>query len=776
VETEADYTAAIKTAPDLILADYSLPQYDGLRALKQLRECGLDIPFILVSGQLGEEAAVEAMKLGASDYLLKDRLARLGAAVEGALEDKRLRVESQQRQAALRQSEESLRLAMDAAQMGSWDWDMRADVTLWSPYHEILWGYEPGTPLRSHADFNNRLHPEDVQRVAASIRQSIKQRTDYHCEFRVLWPDGSLHWMSSSGRIQFDAEGRPVRMLGMNREITRRKRRESNLQFLADMQNAFATLSSEAEFMSVATEQLAQHLGLVHCSLAEINEAADECTVLYNQSTQGSPALTGVHRLSDFYTQEERQVLSKGGTLVVNNVRDDLREEGRVQHFEALGIQALVNTGYVADGSWKFVLHASRSKPYAWPAEDIELLSELAARLYTRIQRARVEEALRESERDFRALAESVPQIVWATRPDGWNVYFNQHWVDYTGKSMEESHGHGWTTPFHPDDKQRAWEAWQNAVNTQGSYSLECRLRRADGVYRWWLIRSAPMFNGNGEIQKWFGTCTDIDDIKQAEQQIRQLNLDLETRVEQRTMALHTANEELQQQFEKRRQLEEEILHISEREQQRIGQDLHDDLGQQLAGVWMMSTVLTRNLAKSSPVNEPAASHISDVLKKAVAMTRNLARGLHPVAEEPGGLISALIDLAARVHDMFQVDCHFDSATDVQVEDNTIATHLYRIAQEAVSNAIKHGQAKHVNIRLAATAEAITLTVTDDGSGFAPLDQNRRGMGLRIMNYRADLIGAKVAIQKGQDIGTCVICTLPINPAPVAKPVGQDDH
>ena len=127
-------------------------------------------------------------------------------------------------------------------------------------------------------------------------------------------------------------------------------------------------------------------------------------------------------------------------------------------------------------------------------------------------ERKRAEEALRKSEQEFRTLAEAVPQIVWATRPDGWNIYFNQQWMDYTGLTLDESYGHGWNTPFHPDDKQRAWDAWQRATQHDETYLLECRLRRADGVYRWWLIHGTPMRGASGEIQKWFGTCTDIED------------------------------------------------------------------------------------------------------------------------------------------------------------------------------------------------------------------------------------------------------------------------
>jgi PAS domain S-box-containing protein len=128
-----------------------------------------------------------------------------------------------------------------------------------------------------------------------------------------------------------------------------------------------------------------------------------------------------------------------------------------------------------------------------------------------------LELALQESEEAFQALAESVPQIVWATRADGWNIFFNDKWVKYTGLTLEESYGHGWNIPFHPDDKQRSWDAWQQATKHGATYSLEVRLRRADGVYRWWLVRGAPLLDTTGRIIKWFGTCTDIDDLKQAE-------------------------------------------------------------------------------------------------------------------------------------------------------------------------------------------------------------------------------------------------------------------
>jgi diguanylate cyclase (GGDEF)-like protein/PAS domain S-box-containing protein len=139
-------------------------------------------------------------------------------------------------------------------------------------------------------------------------------------------------------------------------------------------------------------------------------------------------------------------------------------------------------------------------------------------------QRKRAEEALRKSEDQFHTLAEAMPQIVWIALPDGSDTYHNQKWIDYTGLTPEESLGHGWDKSLHPDDRQPALDAWENATAARGIYSVEIRLRRADGVYRWWLVRGVPQQDDAGNIIKWFGTSTDIHDLKAAELKIRRLN------------------------------------------------------------------------------------------------------------------------------------------------------------------------------------------------------------------------------------------------------------
>jgi PAS domain S-box-containing protein len=159
--------------------------------------------------------------------------------------------------------------------------------------------------------------------------------------------------------------------------------------------------------------------------------------------------------------------------------------------------------------------------------------------------RKQAEAARQESETAFRTLADSVPQMVWMCMPDGLNVYFNQRWVDYTGMSLAQSYGRGWNTPFHRDDQQAAWDAWNHATKTGETYRVESRLRAADGGYRWFLMRGVPLRDGAGRVVKWFGTCTDIDELKQGEETLRNLNEELERRVEERTAQLRNSEERL---------------------------------------------------------------------------------------------------------------------------------------------------------------------------------------------------------------------------------------
>jgi len=207
-----------------------------------------------------------------------------------------------------------------------------------------------------------------------------------------------------------------------------------------------------------------------------------------------------------------------------------------------------------------------------------------------------------------------------------------------------------------------------------------------------------------------------------------------------------------------RKRLEREVLQISDLEQRRIGQDLHDGLCQQLAGIELMSEVLEQNLSRKSKTEAAQAAKIAEGVRAAIGDTRMLARGLSPVDVESNGLMSALQELASNTEKLFHVACRFECPQPVLLDDHAAATHLYRIAQEAINNAIKHGKARVITVRLTVQSNQSSLTVTDDGRGFVVKPEQTSGMGLRIMKYRAAMIGATLEIRRANGRGMLVAC------------------
>ncbi len=211
-----------------------------------------------------------------------------------------------------------------------------------------------------------------------------------------------------------------------------------------------------------------------------------------------------------------------------------------------------------------------------------------------------------------------------------------------------------------------------------------------------------------------------------------------------------------------RKRLEKTILEISETERRRIGQDLHDGLGQHLTGVAFMGKVLADRLAESSPGDAGEAAKIVRLVNESIRMARDLARGLLPAVSEAHGLISALDHWAGEVSELFHVRCRLECNDPLQLGDQALAEHLYRLSQEAVTNAIKHGHAGNITIGLAIVKGGGVLTVRDDGRGFNVLTESGSGLGLRIMNYRAKMIGGSLDIQSSRNDGTIVRCSFPL--------------
>ncbi len=333
-------------------------------------------------------------------------------------------------------------------------------------------------------------------------------------------------------------------------------------------------------------------------------------------------------------------------------------------------------------------------------------------------ERKRAEQELRRSEQELADFFAASPLGLLWVGPDGRILRVNRAELELLGRSSNEVQGH-LISEFHVEPEV-AMDVLTKVARKMTVQNYRARVRQKNGSIKHILI-DANGFWANEQLvhSRWF---------------VR----DITHRVE----------------------LEREILNISEREQRRLGHDLHDDLCQQLAGIEFLSQTLARELAAKSALEADHAGEIAQLVQQAMGQTRELARGLSPIGIGAEGLSEGLRQLAVRTSKIFRLDCQFRCPKPLAVPDHAVSIHLYRIAQEAVHNAIKHGKAKRIEIMLMATNDRLSLGVSDNGIGLPRKLPKPGGMGLRVMRYRAGVIGGSLLVQRLNKGGTTVICTV----------------
>ncbi|HJS07066.1 MAG TPA: ATP-binding protein [Pirellulales bacterium] len=260
VASEREYRQSLDWSPDVILSDFNLPQFNAFDALRILDERKLDIPLIVVTGSISEEVAVDCIKQGAVDYLLKDRMARLPAAVTSALDEKRLRDENRRTEEQLKDREERLRLALESARMATWDWNLATDEVRFSDETAPLFGHAAGQSFATLDDFLEVVYSDDRAAVKSAMTSAADAAADYNFDFRVQWPDGSLHWIAARGRVLSQDGRRPPRMVGVVMDTTERVRMEQEAnQRLAELAHV-ARLTTMGELVSELAHEINQPL------------------------------------------------------------------------------------------------------------------------------------------------------------------------------------------------------------------------------------------------------------------------------------------------------------------------------------------------------------------------------------------------------------------------------------------------------------------------------------------------------------------------------------
>ena len=309
----------------------------------------------------------------------------------------------------------------------------------------------------------------------------------------------------------------------------------------------------------------------------------------------------------------------------------------------------------------------------------------------------------------------------------------------------------------HPADHERVKRVVGTARRELRPFEFEHRLVRPDGTIRTLRVLEEALVDADGKAIGTVGVSQDITDREEAAKSLLDKTIELERAQE----ASLNIMEDLQQEMIERRRAEKEMLEISGKEQMRIGQDLHDGLSQILTGITFMAKVLEQKLATKNLQEAKDASQIIDLVRKAIIETKGLSRSLYPIELERNGLIPALQELAISSESLFHVKMSAEIDPEIRIMDHSVATHLYRIAQEAIHNAVKHGKAKNVTLEfLKRKSSGCVLAVRDNGKGMPKEPGSFQGMGLRNMKYRAHMIGAELEILENPGGGTAVLCKL----------------
>ncbi|HVT27524.1 MAG TPA: PAS domain S-box protein [Lacipirellulaceae bacterium] len=378
----------------------------------------------------------------------------------------------------LHQTAERLRLALAAGQLGDWSWDAATDLVTLGDRASEIFGLPAEQPI-PWSQLRELLHEDDRERARLAVESALENQTDYCIEYRLRRSTGELAWVVAEGRGVYSADNNVVGMIGVVRDITERKRADELRYRLAAIVD-----SSEDAIVSKTLNGI----------IMTWNAGAERIFGYSAEEAIGRPILILIPKDRQ---HEEDTILSK------------IRRGERIEHYETVRLRK--------DGT---EVNISLSVS---PVKDDEGNIIGAAKIARDItERKRAEEALRRSEADLRTLADSIPQLVWMARPDGYIVWYNRGWYDYTGTTPEEMEGWGWQSLHDPAHLPKVMERWRHSLKTGKPFEMEFPLRGADGSFAWFLTRVNPVRDVSGKVLRWFGTNTNVDHVKRVEAALRE--------------------------------------------------------------------------------------------------------------------------------------------------------------------------------------------------------------------------------------------------------------
>ncbi|HXP62499.1 MAG TPA: PAS domain-containing protein [Dongiaceae bacterium] len=574
-----------------------------------------------------------------------------------------------------------------------------------SPSFETIWGRTCSSLYASPSEWLEGVHPEDRQRVSASLLE--RTRGGYDEEYRVVRPDGSLRWVRDRAFPVKDEHGAVCRLVGIAEDITERKLSEQLLQAERDLGAALSSTNdlgvALARLLEIAAELEGIDCGGVYLLDAETGE-------LHLQAHRGLSA-PFVRRVSHYKSDATEARLIRSGKILY------VRREGIPRNLEVLwgseGLHALAIVPLQHKGGVVGMLNLGSYRQDEIPPRTRVGLETISSQVAGAVARIKAEESQRRSEAHLRTIVNLAPIALIAVDAGGAITFEDGQALRALGVKPGE-HLRCLAAEVYADFPLML----ENLRRALAGEEFASILEFASTIFE---CRYTPLCDPAAKPGGFIMLATDITE---------------------------------------RARLQREILEISDREQARIGQDIHDGLCQQLIGAAFQFNALEQSLRSQGRSEAGRAQKICILLDEAITESRRVCRGLYPVRLSTQGLLPALEELSAGAAAKYGVECSCEPDGEPPPCDLATATHLYRIAQEAVNNALKHSGARHIRVHLTRVESGIVLEVKDDGKGLEPAPARHSGMGLHIMDYRARLLGGSLKLESGPQ-GTVVTCRVP---------------
>jgi PAS domain S-box-containing protein len=675
----------------------------------------------------------------------------------------------------LREREQRLRLALDASGAGSWMRDPHTGRVDWDDRFRRLYGFTADEPASFDA-WLNRVHEEDRRQVLELWDHIVQTRTHdtFDSTFRIVRPDGTISWIQSLGQVHRDADGHVMRLTGIELDATERRRAEEALRereereaFLLRLADALRPLSDPVAMQEVTVRLLGEHLHVNRVAYVDI-EGTD--FIVRRSYANGVAPRVGRGPMAAF-GEWLLESYRSGEPHVVDDVRTDPRfTESERAHLQAAEVAAFAGVMLVKADQWVATFGVSSATPRAWLKTEVELIRDVAERMWEGVERARAAAEVREREQRLSLALDASAAGVWT-----WDRFTNESRWDHR---FHAQYGFGpddpqtfdtWIARVHEEDRARVISHIDSLLQGhEDEWNVIFRAVRPDGTVLWTHGLGRADRRPDGEVTRVTGISLDITERRRAEEALQARRDEERDRAvhKQAEEALRRSHAELKRRTLQLSRLASQLTLAEQSARKQLASTLHDGLQQLLfsAGITLDQAMTSHSQADQGELLQRARAEV----KEAMEAARTLSVNLFPPVLHIGGLAAALEWLAERTREQYNVAVRVIAEPRANPEASDVRILLFEGVRELLFNAVKHARVDRVDVNLALGAEdTIQIEVSDEGIGFDPThtlhreDQLHVGLGLFSIQERLALLGGLLDIQSAPGKGARFRLTLP---------------